>query len=85
MPPIAHLADGPVVEAFQRYHLGPRFLSEDGDEPPVELRFAKVGNQWTRIDEDTPTVPWDVTYMLTSIRPIDTEDGDNVYAYKEKK
>lgn len=77
MPPIAHLSDGPVSREIQRYHFGPAF-----EEPPVEIKFAKVGRQWTRIDDSTPTVPWDVVYQLASIRPIDTDDGDEVYAYQ---
>lgn len=76
---IAHIADGPVADDIQRYHFGAAF-----EEPPVEIKFAKTGRQWVRIDENVPSVPWDVIYQLASIRPIDTDDGDEVYAYKVK-
>jgi hypothetical protein len=82
MPVIAHISDGPVAEDIQRYHFGAL------DEPPVSIKFAKLPSgaaKWVRIEEDVPSVPWDVIYELASIRPIDTDQGDEVYAYKERK
>lgn len=83
MPVIAHISDGPVSADIQRYHFAGL------DEPPITIKFAKLpsggSNKWVRIEEDVPGVPWDVNYELVSIRPIDTDQGDDVYAYKERK
>lgn len=81
MPVYAHIADGPVRPDIQRYC----FVGLT--DPPIEIKFARLPGsgpqRWTRIDDNTPSVPWDVIYQLVSIRPISDEDGDEVYAYEE--